>query len=280
MARRAASMLRLERARLVSTQPPVSHSLDPLNRLQPVGTRVPSDLLASGLLSQNAIAFPAPEDGTLVLKSNTEKFGEQLVSGSLTVKRDNDYVFTVPIKIEQGRMRISVMNGAGKTYASTIEETLEHTASEEQPLNLALLSFVSVRDEQVHLTFANEASIPANPIIRIGPIKLFELGPSRFLWTRYPRSLLHGIQKMFVTAVILPLAIIGLVLLIWWRRRLSLILLLVLPVYFFLIQSIVHTEYRYVLAVYYFLFALAGVTVSCMADFVIARIASLRRRST
>jgi hypothetical protein len=279
MARRAGSMLRLERSRLVSTEPPVSHSLDALKRLQPVGTRVPSDLLASGLLSQNAIAFPGPEDGALVLKGNAEKFGEQLVSGSLTVKRDNDYVFTVPIKIEQGRMRISVMNGAGKIYASTIAETLEHTASEEQPLNLALLPFVSSRDEQVHLTFANEASVPANPIARIGPIKLFELGPSRFLWTRYPRFLVHGIQKIFVTAVILPLAIIGLVLLIWWRRRAALILLLVVPVYFFLVQSIVHTEYRYVLAVDYFLFALAGVTVSWAINLVRTRYLSLGART-
>jgi hypothetical protein len=280
MARRAGSMLRLERSRLVSTQPPVSHSLDAVNRLQPVGARVPSDLLAAGRLSQNAIAFPGPEDGALVLKGNTEKSGEQLVSGSLTVKRDNDYVFTVPIKIEQGRIRISVINGAGKIYASTIAETLEHTAPEEQPQNLAVLPFVSVKDEEIHLTFANEASIPANPIVRIGTIKLFELGPARARWTRYPRLIVHGIQSLFLTAVILPLAIIGLMLLIWRQRRTVLVVLLVVPVYFFLVQSIVHTEYRYVLAVDYFLFALAGVTVSWMADLVIARIASLRRRST
>jgi uncharacterized metal-binding protein len=128
--------------------------------------------------------------------------------------------------------------------------------------------------------FSNEASNPPNPAIQIGPIRLFELGPSRFLWTRYPRLIVHGIQSLFLTAIILPLAIIGLVLLIWRRRRLALILLLVVPVYFFLVQSIVHTEYRYVLAVDYFLFALAGVTVSCMADLVVRRIASLRRRST
>src|SRR5256885_7384525 len=43
MARRAASMLRLERSRLISTEPPVTHSLEAIDRLQPVGTQVPSE---------------------------------------------------------------------------------------------------------------------------------------------------------------------------------------------------------------------------------------------
>jgi hypothetical protein len=72
----------------------------------------------------------------------------------------------------------------------------------------------------------------------------------------------HGFQKIFLTAVVLPLAIIGLVLLITKRRWQALTILLVVPVYFFCVQSIVHTEYRYVLAVDYFLFALVGVAVS------------------
>ena len=97
---------------------------------------------------------------------------------------------------------------------------------------------------------------------QVGPIKLFELGPARFLWTRYPRFFVHSIQKIFLTAVVLPLAIIGLVLLVIKRQWTALTILLTVPVYFFCVQSIVHTEYRYVLAVDYFLFALAGVTVA------------------
>src|SRR5439155_23954386 len=45
MARRAASMMRLERSRLISTEPPVSHSLAAIDRLQPIETQLPSDLL-------------------------------------------------------------------------------------------------------------------------------------------------------------------------------------------------------------------------------------------
>jgi hypothetical protein len=262
MARRAGSMLRLERSRLISTEPPVSHSLEAIDRLQPVGTQVPSELLAHGLLAQQAKAFPAPEDGTLALTGNADKYGEQFLSAPLTVKQNNDYVFTVPIKIELGRMRISVQGTRGKIYASTIVETLETKSPDEQPVNLIQLPFVATKADQVRVVFSNEASIPPNPVAHIGTIKLFELGPGRFLWTRYPRFLVHYVQRLFLTAVMLPLAIVGLGLLIFRKHSRALIILSAVPVYFFCVQSIVHTEYRYVLAVDYFLFALVGVAVA------------------
>jgi hypothetical protein len=40
-----------------------------------------------------------------------------------------------------------------------------------------------------------------------------------------------------------------------WR---ALVVLLAVPVYYLCVQSALHTEYRYVLAVHYFLFAAAG----------------------
>jgi uncharacterized metal-binding protein len=121
----------------------------------------------------------------------------------------------------------------------------------------------------VLISFANEASTPANPIAKIGEIKLFELGPARFLWTRYPRFLVHGIQKIFLTGVILPLALIGLGLLILKKQNRALIVLALVPIYFFCVQSVVHTEYRYLLAVDYFLFALAGVAVAWSAEILV-----------
>src|SRR5436853_5997735 len=49
MARRAASMLRLERSRLVSIEPPVSHSLSAIDSLEPVWTGTPAELSFSGV---------------------------------------------------------------------------------------------------------------------------------------------------------------------------------------------------------------------------------------
>jgi len=272
MAKRASSMVRLERARLISLMPPVSHRLDTVSRLQPVGFKVPSELLAAGVMSPNVRAFPDLGDGTLAVLGSHEKYGEQFSSGPLSVKRNNDYVFLVPFKLEHGRIRISVVNAAGKIYSSQVVETLESTAPEDQPRNLVALPFVASNDERVRLSFASEASNAAQPFAKIGEIKLFELGPARWLWTRYPRRLIHGVQKIFLTAVILPLAIIGLVVLIFQKQSRALVVLSIVPVYFFTVQSIVHTEYRYVLAVDYFLFALVGVTVTFGLRFIVRKL--------
>jgi hypothetical protein len=280
MARRAASMLRLERARLVSTEPPISHSLDALENQRPVATKTAPNLLAEGTSSLQAKATLANNGESLTLTGSSEKYGEQFVSPLFPVKQSNDYVFTLPIKIERGRMKISVRDSAKEVYSSTIVETLETISPDAQPTTQIELPFVTSRDTQVQIVFSNEASNPPNPSIQIAPIKLFELGSTRFLWTRYPRFLVRGLQKIFLTAVILPLAIIGLGLLIWRRRRTALIVLLVVPVYFFSVQSIVHTEYRYVLAVDYFLFALAGVTVSSAISLVKASYLLLGARTS
>ena len=276
MVRRAASMVRLERSRPVSIEPPVSHSPATEN-LQPVWTNPSAELVYRGIiLSPQAKVFHDRSTESFNVTGDDSRYGEQFSAGLLNVKKDTDYVFTVPLKIERGRMRISIKSSSGKVFPSTVVETLEHTEPENQPTKLIQIPFLSNSDEQVQVVFSNEASNPPNPVAQVGPIKLFELGPSRFLWTRYPRLLVHGIQKIFLTAVMLPLAIIGLVLLILCRRWPALIIMLVVPIYFFLVQSIVHTEYRYVLAVDYFLFALVGVAVAWAGNSVIKTIAALR----
>ena len=263
MTQRATSMVRLERARLVSIDPPVSHALNATDAAQPFWPNTTAELLAGGVVtSPRAKALVSPDGQTLRLEGDDSRYGDQFMSAPVNVKKNTDYVYTVPIKIEQGRIKLSVRDAKGKTYSSAIAETLENKSAVEQPLNMIQLPFVASNDDRVRLVFSNEASIPPNPVARVGPTKLFELGPAQFLWTRYPRFLVHVLQKTFLTAVMLPLAIIGLVLLIVKRQRRALTILLVVPVYFFCVQSTVHTEYRYVLAVNYFLFALVGVTVA------------------
>jgi hypothetical protein len=263
MAQRAASMVRLERSRVVSTNPPVSHTLDRTENAQPSWANTPAELFAGGLVqSQTARAAVSADGQFLRITGDDSKYGDQFLSAQIPVKNSTDYLFIVPIRVETGRMRVSVRGSNGKVQASAIVETLEHKSPDEQPVNQVQLAFVATKDEQIRIAFSNEASAPANPVAHIGPIKLFELGPSRFLWTRYPRFLIHGLQKVFLTAVMLPLAIIGLAVLVVKRRWRVLTIVMVVPIYFFCVQSIVHTEYRYVLAVDCFLFALVGVTVS------------------
>ena len=263
MAQRASTMLRLERSRLISAEVPVTHSLEALDNRQPIWSNTPAELLAHGtLMSLQAKAFLEPDEQILNLSGDNSKYGRQFVSPAVDIKKKTDYVFAVPIKIE-GRMRISVMGPGEKIYVSEIVETVEGKTPKQQPMNVVQLPFVASREEQVRIVFSNEASILPNPVAQLGSIKLFELGPARFVWTRYPRLLVHGIQNIFLTAVMLPLAIVGVALLVLKKRSRALVILMVVPVYYFCVQSIVHTEYRYVLVVDYFLFAFVGFTVTC-----------------
>jgi hypothetical protein len=153
-------------------------------------------------------------------------------------------------------------------YASAIVEIQDWKTPAEQPLQIIELPFVSSSDDQARMVITNAGAEGVAPILQIGQAQLYALGPASFTWTRIPRALLHPVQKLFVTAVMLPLAIIGVILMIRARRRNALVILLVVPAYYLCIQSALHTEYRYVLAIHYFLFVLVAVMFSCAANYV------------
>jgi 4-amino-4-deoxy-L-arabinose transferase-like glycosyltransferase len=77
-------------------------------------------------------------------------------------------------------------------------------------------------------------------------------------WTRVPRLVVRAAQKLFITAIDLPLVLLGLFILFRKKQARTLALLLTVPLYFLCVQSALHTEYRYVLAVHYFLFVVAS----------------------
>jgi 4-amino-4-deoxy-L-arabinose transferase-like glycosyltransferase len=80
-------------------------------------------------------------------------------------------------------------------------------------------------------------------------------------WQHLLQWPLRVVQKIFITAIFLPLILIGAGLLVHRRQFKTLAILLVVPFYYFCTQSALHTEYRYVLVIHYFLFVLAAVTV-------------------
>ena len=69
------------------------------------------------------------------------------------------------------------------------------------------------------------------------------------------------IQRLFITAIFLPLMLAGLTLLIYKREFEKVAMLVAVPLYYLFFQSLLHTEYRYVLVIYYFLFVLATLPV-------------------
>jgi hypothetical protein len=266
MARRGASMLRLERVRLISAEPPVTHSLELAQVSAPVWSNTPKELLETGTLAsapQGRVSL-TPDEAVLTLAGDDSKYGDQLVSAPITIRENTDYLLTLPVRTKQGRMFIKVLSAeGGALYANAIVETIEGKTPEEQPLKIIQLPFVSGSSvDQIRIHFANGASKPAPPIVEIGPARLYELGPASFVWTRYPRAILRGVQKLFLTAVMLPLVIIGILLMARARKSRALMILLVVPAYFLCVQSATHTEYRYVLAVHYFLFTLSAVALT------------------
>ena len=93
-----------------------------------------------------------------------------------------------------------------------------------------------------------------------------------------PRVFIYPVQKLFLTAVMLPLAIIGLLVVIFRKQSRALVILAIVPLYYFTVQSIVHTEYRYVLALVYFLFAFAAVGLNWIVILILSK--SLLKRRT
>jgi 4-amino-4-deoxy-L-arabinose transferase-like glycosyltransferase len=81
-------------------------------------------------------------------------------------------------------------------------------------------------------------------------------------WTRPLRLAVRSTQRLFITAVFLPLYALGLFLLARGRRTRALAALVAVPLYYLCVQSALHTEYRYVLAVQYFLLMPAAFALS------------------
>jgi hypothetical protein len=69
----------------------------------------------------------------------------------------------------------------------------------------------------------------------------------------------------------LPLSLIGAGMLVYQRQFQKLAILLVVPCYYFFTQSALHTEYRYVLVIHYFLFVLAAVAIYRISSRLISR---------
>jgi hypothetical protein len=259
MVRRAVSMLRLERARRISPQPPVSHYAE-LNDSQRIWIAEADELTTE--------RFPVVElentvEGQILRTTSAAPKHSVLVrSSAVPIKKRYEYVFRVPATVSEGRISINVAGAeSNKQYASGIVEKAEVKEGEPQPRQIVELPFVSGGDEGLRVAIHNAAAKSEGSAVSLGAAEIFELGPASFLWTRYPRLLINGMQRIFITAVMLPLALIGIVILIRQQAWKDLLLILSVPAYYFCFQSLLHTEYRYVLAVHYFLFVLVGVAV-------------------
>ncbi len=263
MLRRAGSMLRLERVRLISADPPVTHSIAVAPDAPPAWAASPRDLLAGPPVESKAVALSLSPDATLLHIRGDES--KTLLTSQIIddLAYETDCVLRLPVRIEQGRVMVRVVGVHDEhEYASAIVEVQDWKTTAEQPLNVIEIPFASDGAGEVRLVLTNAGAKGVSPVLQIGEARIYALGPTAFTWTRPARAVLRFVQKLFITAVMLPLSLAGLFLLVRARRRRALVLLLVVPAYYFVVQSALHTEYRYVLAIHHFLFILAAVALT------------------
>jgi hypothetical protein len=113
-------------------------------------------------------------------------------------------------------------------------------------------------------------------MLRLERVPLASNTPVSEGWARRPRLALRAAQKLFITAIFLPLYMLGLLLLAHTRRTRSLAALIAVPLYYLCVQSALHTEYRYVLAIHYFLFIAAAAALYHPANAAASRLKSRR----
>ncbi len=278
MVRRGLSFFKLARVPVTNPEAPVSHTLDVANTA-PAWTNSPSEFLAKAeLISAGAKTALSTDAQTLRIESDATKYGVQIVSTPIAVEQDHDYLLRLPLQLEDGRVMVRVTEAKqNAVLASTDVDLNEGLTSLEQPVNNLALPFVSGDESQVCVSLTNNAPVSARSVAVVGRLELFELGPSSQGWMRYLRFPIRNLQKFFVTAAVLPCVILGIFALLWTRNLRPLILLLLVPAYYVIFQSALHTERRYVIAIQYFTLILAAVFWSALFGLVKQGLVSVSR---
>src|SRR5260370_15416245 len=216
MFRRGVSFFKLARVPITNPEAPVSHTLDVANTAQ-AWTNSPSELLAKAeLISAGAKTALSTDAQTLRIESDATKYGVQIVSTPIAIEQHHDYLLRLPLKLEDGRVMVWVTDAKqNAVLASTDVDLNEGLTSLEQPVNNLALPFVSNNESQICVSLANNAPESARSMAEVGRVDLFDLGPSSQGWMRYPRFPIRTLQKVFVTAALLPCGVLGVLSLLW-----------------------------------------------------------------
>ncbi|HLG17692.1 MAG TPA: glycosyltransferase family 39 protein [Blastocatellia bacterium] len=265
----------------VAAEPPFGHSVSVLPGMEPVSTSDSAHLVADGgVTSPQARVSPGADGASLRVEGDGSDFGDQLASRPFSVNPHTDYLLTVPVEVERGPLAAKVTSddrrialaavilrqaksGSNKPAKKNREnqEVVDPRVGNE---GFVVIPFASGARTEVRLVLANNGPGPEYPIAQVGAASLFELGPTPGLWTRVVRPVVRSVQRAtFKTNPMRALIAAGIVLLVLACRRKELLILLAVPVYYLCAQSALHTEYRYVLAIHYFLFVMAAVSIYC-----------------
>lgn len=265
----------LATAPTLSDAPNYGHTLEAAGQLPPIWSSSAFELMTKGaLVSGQAEAALEDNNQAFQITSSASERGDLFSSESIGVKPNTDYLLKLSVTLEHGNADVKIGTADPRIVlalvaaSNAVKERKLKTEDDDanQPdstparrMRVLLVPFASGENTQVQLSLFKSNSEPA--VVNVGPAEILESGPTPYLWTRYPRAAIRAIQKnLFKTNIARGLIVIGLILLAFARRGKPLAILLIVPAYFLLVQSPLHTEYRYILALHYFLFVIAAVS--------------------
>jgi hypothetical protein len=256
---------------VISAEPPFGHSLA-TDEAQLVWSNSPAELVASGTTTSPQAQVSLSADGKVLrVVGDDSAYDDQFASAPIGVQRRSDYVIKLPVNLEFGNMAMKVTDGDRRIALASVI-VLEATRSgrsrdliEQQSRVLIQMPFASGEHSTVRLVVSNNWTDGIHPAVQLGSADMLAFGQTPYLWTRYPRALVRGLQKnLFTTARMRLLIAIGIILLAFAGRVRTLVVLLAVPIYYLGTHSPLSTEYRYILAIHYFLFVMAAVTLFCV----------------
>jgi len=292
MIRRAGFMLRYNQANAggwpfdtsqaayISAEPPFKHRVTKTDDLQIVEQPSNQELFSDGIKSHGAQMLFEPDHQTLRLVGDGAAFENQLISRPITVDKDSDLILEIEFNLIQGDAAIKItsvdirdtLNSVGLAAAADEHRLLmkyrrkalaksDSSAVEAEAVDASTsLEFASGPRNQVRIAISNNGS--PDSTVELKRLTLRKAGPTPGLWTRYPRMFIRALQKnIFLSSRMLPLIALGIALLAIARRWSALLVLLVVPSYYLVVQSALHTEYRYILAIHCFLLAISAVAI-------------------
>lgn len=243
---------------------------------QSVASLSPDDLQSTGTLISKATVLLTDGGQTFQISGDNSAYGDQFSSAPIAVHPYTDYVVVLPVHSLNADMALKVTSSDRRTtLAITSVAEVEREAASEienavvdssvaRPFAAIQLPFASGNRTEVRFVVSNNAAAPLPPAAQLGKTEIFEMGATPYAWTRYPRAIVGKIQQNFKTTIIRTLICLGIAILLLARLTRALVILLAVPFYYLLMQSPLHTEYRYILAIHYFLFVIAGVAVVCL----------------
>ena len=205
----------------------------------------------------------------MLLQTDKSKNGIQFSTENIKISANREYLAEVFLKITKGRIAVKAVGAkTNKIYAFAVVNFEEWEKPEDAVQKVIKVPFAASVDQEIKISIFNESPNPPGSIVEINQMHLFDLGEASLTWTSPIRFVVRIIQKLFVTGIMLTLAVFGIVILLFRKERNVLIILFTIPAYFFLIQSVLHTEYRYVMAIHYFFFVFAAVFIEFIVKFI------------